>query len=184
MAIQVSMLKMMMLLLQMTIFIWWAVYINGPLTSGAEPSWVLKFKAHSTPCSCRLTKTSLQFKFCRACESFVPDAQSLTVVYWSSLGVNFAFTASIGELIDYGHEYSNGSVFHIALLTYDTILTLSDEIDCIWKKRFTLGSGLYLLARYPMLLFLFMEALLQFLNDSLQVNCCSGFNSFQWHFLM
>ncbi|KAF8527744.1 hypothetical protein JB92DRAFT_831448 [Gautieria morchelliformis] len=37
----------------------------------------------------------------------------------------------------------------LALLAYDTLLTLPSEITYIWHKRIRLGSVLYLLARYP-----------------------------------
>ena len=41
--------------------------------------------------------------------------------------------------------------FAVALLAFDTLLTLSSEIKHIWGKQFRIGTILYLLARYPLL---------------------------------
>ncbi|KIJ30757.1 hypothetical protein M422DRAFT_267698 [Sphaerobolus stellatus SS14] len=51
-------------------------------------------------------------------------------------------------------EYFSLTIFNYAylaaltLIVYDTILTLEEEVTVIWKKKFGLGSILYLLARY------------------------------------
>ncbi|KAF8585197.1 hypothetical protein K439DRAFT_1266884, partial [Ramaria rubella] len=39
-----------------------------------------------------------------------------------------------------------------AILAYDTLLTFPSEVRFIWHKKFRLGTILYLLARYPVLL--------------------------------
>ncbi|KAF8521057.1 hypothetical protein JB92DRAFT_3111438 [Gautieria morchelliformis] len=44
----------------------------------------------------------------------------------------------------------------LALLAYDTLLTLPSEITYIWHRRVRLGSVLYLLARYPAFLVFIM----------------------------
>ncbi|KIJ37193.1 hypothetical protein M422DRAFT_33883 [Sphaerobolus stellatus SS14] len=47
------------------------------------------------------------------------------------------------------------SYSHLAgavLLLYDTLLTLPDEIEFMWKKRFRLGFFLYIMARYGFLI--------------------------------
>ncbi|KIJ33066.1 hypothetical protein M422DRAFT_265096 [Sphaerobolus stellatus SS14] len=41
-----------------------------------------------------------------------------------------------------------GSYADMAALVYDTLLTLEDEVALIWRKKFGLGSILYILARY------------------------------------
>ena len=60
-----------------------------------------------------------------------------------------------------------------ALLAYDSLLTLLEEVQYIWKTKWKLGTALYLLARYPTLLFILIEIILLFVNStSLQVYLC------------
>ncbi|KLO06538.1 hypothetical protein SCHPADRAFT_946010 [Schizopora paradoxa] len=40
------------------------------------------------------------------------------------------------------------AVAMITLLAYDTIISISDEINNIWEQHWSLGKALYLLARY------------------------------------
>ncbi|KAF8524681.1 hypothetical protein BU17DRAFT_63226 [Hysterangium stoloniferum] len=56
-----------------------------------------------------------------------------------------------------------------ALFTYDTLLTLSREVEHIWKLRpfFRLGTILYLATRYPPLLIWAMYLYLQLVNTSI-----------------
>ena len=49
-----------------------------------------------------------------------------------------------------------------ALLAYDSLLTLVDEVLYIWKKKWKLGTALYLLARYPNLLYFLTEKIVNF----------------------
>ena len=57
-----------------------------------------------------------------------------------------------------------------ALLAYISLLTLSEEVSCIWKKKWKLGTALYLLARYGALLYIVTEKIILFFNfQSLQV---------------
>ena len=57
-----------------------------------------------------------------------------------------------------------------AILAYDTLLTLSEEVPHIWKKKWKLGTVLYFLARYGVILFNLLEIITgYFLNLSLQV---------------
>jgi Family of unknown function (DUF6533) len=56
------------------------------------------------------------------------------------------------------------------ILTYDSLLTLSYEVEYIWHKTFKLGTALYFLTRYVMLLYLWIEAIGQsIVIPSLQV---------------
>lgn len=56
-----------------------------------------------------------------------------------------------------------------ALLVYDTLLTLSDEIKYIWHKKFRLGTVLYWITRYPALVLFSLEVLPICLKVSLKV---------------
>ena len=82
-------------------------------------------------------------------------------------------TFSYAETAGLGKEWSATSAYHIelynsslALLTYDTLLTLGDEIRLIWDKRFNLGSALYILARYCA----FISSLLPMINDIIDIS--------------
>jgi Family of unknown function (DUF6533) len=63
----------------------------------------------------------------------------------------------------------NVSLTQAALLTYDTLLTLPSEITYIWHRRVRLGTVLYLLARYPMLLTFILLAYINAANIPLEV---------------
>jgi Family of unknown function (DUF6533) len=47
---------------------------------------------------------------------------------------------------------ADGPTLGTVLLAYDTLLTLSIELEYIWGKQFKLGTLLYLLARYAAIL--------------------------------
>ena len=55
------------------------------------------------------------------------------------------------------------------LIAYDTILTLSNEITYIWQKKVKLGTVLYCLARYPILVVTLLNVIQPLFNVSLQV---------------
>ena len=55
------------------------------------------------------------------------------------------------------------------LLPYDGLLTLSEEVTYIWNKKWKLGTVLYLLTRYPTLLYILTQVITVSLNMSLQV---------------
>ncbi|KAF8532149.1 hypothetical protein JB92DRAFT_1589207 [Gautieria morchelliformis] len=57
----------------------------------------------------------------------------------------------------------------LALLAYDTLLTLPSEITYIWHRRVRLGTVLYLLARYPALLDFIFTVYLDIANIPLKV---------------
>ena len=42
------------------------------------------------------------------------------------------------------------------IFVYDYLLTLPAEIDCVWRKKFKLGTLLYLVPRYGCILSLLM----------------------------
>ena len=46
-----------------------------------------------------------------------------------------------------------------ALLAYDSLLMLSEEVTYIWNKKWKLGTVLYLLTRYPSLLYIFTKVI-------------------------
>jgi Family of unknown function (DUF6533) len=65
---------------------------------------------------------------------------------------------------------ADGLSLGTVLLAYDTLLTLSIELEYIWMKKFKLGTLLYLLARYAIILHLVLWAVILFLDvPSLQV---------------
>ncbi|KIJ40155.1 hypothetical protein M422DRAFT_256984 [Sphaerobolus stellatus SS14] len=57
-------------------------------------------------------------------------------------------TVSIAEFTQQQFYLSVCNYADMAALVYDTLLTLEDEVTLIWRKKFGLGSILYLLARY------------------------------------
>ncbi|KAF8459725.1 hypothetical protein JB92DRAFT_3076807 [Gautieria morchelliformis] len=59
---------------------------------------------------------------------------------------------------------------HVALLAYDTLLTLPSEITYIWRRRVRLGTVLYLLARYPAFLNFIIGVYVDIANIPLQVS--------------
>ncbi|KAI0686317.1 hypothetical protein BC835DRAFT_470861 [Cytidiella melzeri] len=61
------------------------------------------------------------------------------------------------------HAVSYSEVASVTLLTWDFFITLSDEIDLVWKQRWTPAKALYLLARY--LPWIFQLALLAINTD-------------------
>ena len=56
------------------------------------------------------------------------------------------------------------------LLAYDSLLTLLEaEVPYIWKRKWRLGTVLYLLARYPTLLYMLISIVSLLSSVSLQV---------------
>ena len=37
----------------------------------------------------------------------------------------------------------------VALLFYDYLLTFGDEVNCVWRRRLSTATVIYLLMRYP-----------------------------------
>ena len=57
-----------------------------------------------------------------------------------------------------------------ALLAYDSLLTLLEaEVTYIWKRKWKLGTVLYLLARYPALLYILISIIFSSSSISFQV---------------
>ncbi|KAF8488294.1 hypothetical protein JB92DRAFT_1435125 [Gautieria morchelliformis] len=56
------------------------------------------------------------------------------------------------QVISYIRAVTYVDVAALALVAYDTLLTLPSEITYIWHRKVRLGSVLYLLARYPIFL--------------------------------
>ncbi|KAF8523966.1 hypothetical protein BU17DRAFT_63601 [Hysterangium stoloniferum] len=80
---------------------------------------------------------------------------------------NYVLTASIGQSRAW-FWYTLNEI-SAALFIYDSLLTLSREVEQIWKPRpfFRLGTILYLLTRYPPLLFWAMVLYLELGNTSI-----------------
>ena len=55
-----------------------------------------------------------------------------------------------------------------ALLAYDSLLTLSEEVQYIWKNKWKLGTVLYILARYATILFI-LTAIINFFSKFLSL---------------
>ncbi|KIJ37644.1 hypothetical protein M422DRAFT_259734 [Sphaerobolus stellatus SS14] len=86
-------------------------------------------------------------------------------------------TVSIAELTQEGfylsvHNYADMAA--LALIVYDILLTFDDEVTLIWRKKFGLGSILYLLARYCLIAFISIGYCYDIINyegiSSLKVN--------------
>lgn len=69
----------------------------------------------------------------------------LTLFCWFSLVNEYVVTAAIGEHMTRLHNSADRQSLETALLAYDTLLTLSDEVQYIWLKRLKLGTVLPLL---------------------------------------
>jgi hypothetical protein len=72
------------------------------------------------------------------------------------------------------HNYLHLLMIDIVVIAYDTLLTLPDEIELVWKGEMGLVSLFYFMARYPNLVF-FLGAMVMN-NDpepSLQVHILS-----------
>ncbi|TBU43452.1 hypothetical protein BD309DRAFT_960631 [Dichomitus squalens] len=51
-------------------------------------------------------------------------------------------------IITNSQNLSYSEVACVALLTWDVVITLSDEVELIWKRRWTAAKVMYLIARY------------------------------------
>ncbi|KIJ31628.1 hypothetical protein M422DRAFT_266656 [Sphaerobolus stellatus SS14] len=72
---------------------------------------------------------------------------SLATLHYSFSMSTISITELTQELF-YTRVASYVDMAALALIVYDTLLTLEDEITLIWRKKFGLGSILYILARY------------------------------------
>ena len=90
--------------------------------------------------------------------------------------MNYVFISAFGEGKTCVRDPANRLLLQTALLVYDSILTLSQEVHYIWKKKFKIGTALYMLARYAMLVYIFLQVLGSFVNiPSLQVRFSDHF---------
>jgi Family of unknown function (DUF6533) len=60
-------------------------------------------------------------------------------------------------------------IINTVLVVYDTIITLSYEVEYIWRRKFKLGTALYLVSRYLTLLYFLLVILNNFINASPEV---------------
>ncbi|KAF8474571.1 hypothetical protein JB92DRAFT_1895966 [Gautieria morchelliformis] len=72
------------------------------------------------------------------------------------------------QVISDGRALTYVDVATLALLTYDTLLTLPSEITYLWHRRVRLGTVLYLLARYPTFLFFIFTSYIGIANIPLE----------------
>jgi Family of unknown function (DUF6533) len=79
---------------------------------------------------------------------------------------NYAYMTALGEVEACAFNQANRPSLGIALLAYDTCLTMSNEAQYIWLGEFKLGTVLYILTRYPALLSLLLAVLEQLLNTT------------------
>ena len=83
--------------------------------------------------------------------------------------INYIFIASFGECKARMEILANSPTVGTVLLAYDSLLTLFEEVSYIWKKKWKLGTVLYLLTRYALLVFTLIETILSLNFTSLQV---------------
>ncbi|GJJ15472.1 hypothetical protein Clacol_009750 [Clathrus columnatus] len=57
-------------------------------------------------------------------------------------------------------------VLPVALLIYASSLHFPDELEYIWPPKFTLPTFLYLLSKYPLLLYQTLGLIMQFLPET------------------
>ena len=80
---------------------------------------------------------------------------------------NYAAIAALGEpAVTCPNNSVNRLSLDTALLAYDTLITLPHEVEYIWPKKIRLGTMLYLMARYPLLVVLALNVIP---SESLQV---------------
>ena len=83
------------------------------------------------------------------------------------MALNYAFVAATGEhIIPWMLCYSY--VF-LALIVFDTLLSLPSEINHIWCKKPRVGSSLYIVAHYSTLAVFFIDIYENFFVTSLEV---------------
>ena len=99
-------------------------------------------------------------------------------MHCTSVAFNYTLIASLGEcnLKTCVQILAKPLLLETALIAYDSLLTFSEEVIYIWKKKWKLGTVLYLLARYAMLLYMIQSIIMAFFNfTSLQVCFFHGF---------
>lgn len=92
------------------------------------------------------------------------------------MATRLTLIAAFGETSTHVRELANSVSLSTVLLIYDTILTLSCEVEYIWKRKLRLGKILYLVARYSPVLLFVLDMPLQFMK--LPVPVCYIFQSF------
>jgi Family of unknown function (DUF6533) len=82
---------------------------------------------------------------------------------------NYIQNSAFGKSESDVYDTANRVLLDIALLAYDTVLTLSHEVPYIWLKKTSIGAILYIAARYPSLVGFAITIFLAFSNVSLKV---------------
>ncbi|GJJ10959.1 hypothetical protein Clacol_005188 [Clathrus columnatus] len=86
--------------------------------------------------------------------------------------------AQVDQIISDTQALAYVNVLALALFVYDTLLTLNDEIQYIWKPRINPGTILYYLARYAGLLNTFLNVLFGFIPFNINdARVCATINS-------
>jgi Family of unknown function (DUF6533) len=126
--------------------------------------------------TCHLKQNKPQFKQHQTGEWQLARAhRHLSRLYDTSTAENHVAIAAFGEYRAHGPNPANSLRFDTALLVYDSLLSLSQEIHYIWNSKLRLGTVLYVLARYTVLLFLLIEFIANSLDfPLLQVCLCEN----------
>ncbi|GJJ10958.1 hypothetical protein Clacol_005187 [Clathrus columnatus] len=86
--------------------------------------------------------------------------------------------AQVDQIISDTQALAYVNVLVLALFVYDTLLTLDDEIQYIWKPRINPGTILYYLARYAGLLNTFLNVFFGFIPFNINdARVCETINS-------
>jgi len=85
----------------------------------------------------------------------------------NSLAFNYVSAATAGEHQFY--MYRLHLILKLALIIYDTILTLPREVDLLWGKRFRLAALLYIMARYVGMMVLLLDTILDTIQSTNEV---------------
>lgn len=74
-----------------------------------------------------------------------------------SIVTNHLLYAGLSKISSSQLECDNLHERLVAVIVYDTLLTLGDEINLLWRRKLTLGSYLYILSRYGTMASLFIS---------------------------
>ena len=71
---------------------------------------------------------------------------------------NYIYMAALGQWSIMPTSSSQSSIHSsIVLVAYDALISLSQEIRCIWKRRFGTSTIIYLVGRYGTILNIMMQ---------------------------
>ncbi|GJJ05904.1 hypothetical protein Clacol_000091 [Clathrus columnatus] len=111
-------------------------------------------------------------------DSNLQDQLSLATLYYQSVNLKkmnneTEISASVYDQLIYSDVVAaQATVASLSLLLYGSLLHLSDEVEYIWKRKFTLPTLLYLLSKYPTTLFLSIQ-IAQTVLPLLSISACN-----------